>query len=226
MKKLPFAILPVCLFLLFISTMTFAQQYVLDEKYLVSVEANQAVRMSAEQTHNQYLGKINNNIEDLNTNVGSVVLAQTIIYNGLSNVNSALKDGLEVKYMATITADMVNYLNQALALGKSDPYLLLFATNIANEMKVRSVALVSEVSSYVLKSGDNILADYNGRDQLLKKITNTLQILDGLAYGAWRAMYWAKERGIISSINPWQNYINKDKYFVQEIINNAKYLKQ
>lgn len=204
----------------------FSQQYVLDEKYLVSVEANQAVRMGAEQTHNQYLGKINNNIEDLNTNVGSVVLAQTIIYNGLSNVNSALKDGLEVKYMATITADMLNYLNQALAMGKSEPYLFLFASNIASEMKVRSVGLVSEVSSYVLKSGNNILADYNGRDQLLKKVTTTLQILDGLAYGAWRAMYWAKERGIIASINPWQNYINKDKYFVQEIINNAKYLHQ
>jgi hypothetical protein len=203
-----------------------AQQYVLDEKYLVSVEANQAVRMSAEQTHNQYLGKINNNIEDLNTNVGSVVLAQEMIYNGLSNVNSALKNGLEVKYMATITADMISYLNQALALGKSDPYLLLFATNIANEMKVRSVALVSEVSTYVLKSGDNILADYNGRDQLLKKVTTTLQILDGLAYGAWRAMYWAKQRGIIATINPWQDFINKDKYFVQQIITNAKYLKE
>lgn len=203
-----------------------AQQYVLDEKYLVSVEANQAVRMSAEQTHNQYLGKINNNIEDLNTNVGSVVLAQEMIYNGLSNVNSALKDGLEVKYMATITADMISYLNQALALGKSDPYLLLFATNIANEMKVRSVALVSEVSTYVLKSGDNILADYNGRDQLLKKVTTTLQILDGLAYGAWRAMYWAKQRSIIATINPWQDFINKDKYFVQQIITNAKYLKE
>lgn len=203
-----------------------AQQYVFDPKYFVSVEANQAVRMSAEQTHSQYLGKINNNIEDLNTNVGSVVLAQEMIYNGLSNVNSALKDGLEVKYMATITADMINYLDQALALGKSDPYLLLFASGIANEMKVRAVGLVSDVSAYVLKSGNNVLADYNTRDQLLKKVTTTLQILDGLAYGAWRAMYWAKERGIISSINPWQNYINKDKYFVQEIINNAKYLKQ
>jgi hypothetical protein len=220
-----------CIILFLLSTLGIslsghAQQYVFDPKYFASVEANQAVRSSAEETHNQYLGKINNNVENLNTNVGSVVLAQTIIYNGLSNVNSALKDGLEVKYMATITADMISYLNQALALGKSDPYLFLFATNIANEMKVRSVALVSEVSSYVLKSGDNILADYNGRDQLLKKVTNTLQILDGLAYGAWRTMYWAKQRGIIASINPWQDFINKDKYFVEQIINNAKYLKQ
>ena len=203
-----------------------AQQYVFDPQYFASVEANQAVRSAAEGTHDQYLGKIKNNIDDVNTNVGSVVLAQTIIYNGLANVNSALKDGLEVKYMATITADMINYLQQALALAKSQPYLILFATNIADEMKLRAVGMVGEVSSYVLKSGNNVLADYNSRDQLLKKITTTLQILDGLAYGAWRAMYWAKERGIFASVNPWENYINKDKYFVQEIINNAKYLKQ
>ena len=56
-----------------------AQEYVFDPKYFVSVESNHAVRSSAEATHNQYLGKINNNIEDLNTNVGSVVLAQSII---------------------------------------------------------------------------------------------------------------------------------------------------
>jgi len=205
---------------------SFSQRYVLDKKYLISTQANQAVRMSAEQTHNQYLGRINDNIEDLNTNVGSVVLAQEMIYNALSNVNSALKDGLEVKYMAVITADMISYLNQALEMGRSEPYLLLFASTIAGEMKLRAVGMVTEVSNYVLKSGNNVLADYNSRDQLIKKITNTLQILDGLAYGAWRAMYWAKQRGIISSINPWQNYINKDKYFVQEIINNAKYLKQ
>ena len=202
----------------------YAQEYVFDPQYFASVESNQAVRSAAEGTHNQYLGQIKTNVDNVNTNVGSVVLAQTIIYNGLSNVNSALKDGLEVKYMATITADMINYLQQGLTLAKSQPYLILFATNIANEMKLRSVALVGEVSSYILKSGDNVLADYNSRDQLLKKVTNTLQILDGLAYGAWRAMYWAKERGIVASVNPWENYINKDKYFVQEIINNAKYL--
>jgi hypothetical protein len=204
----------------------YGQQYVFDPQYFASVESNQAVRSVAEGTHDQYLGKIKTNIDDVNINVGSVVLAQNIIYNGLANVNSALKDGLEVKYMATITADMINYLQQALELAKSQPYLILFATNIADEMKLRAVGMVGEVSSYVLKSGNNVLADYNSRDQLLKKITTTLQILDGLAYGAWRAMYWAKERGIVASVNPWENYINKDKYFVQEIINNAKYLHQ
>ncbi|MGN6180906.1 MAG: hypothetical protein ACTHNW_17115 [Mucilaginibacter sp.] len=217
------------LFILLLSALRFslsasAQEYVIDPQYLASVEANQAVRMGAEQTHNNYLDKINNNLNNLNINVGSVVTAQTIIYNGLANVNSALKDGLEVKYMATITGDMINYLDQALKLAKAQPYLLLFATGIANEMKIRAVTLVSDVSGFVLKEGDNVLADYNGRDQLLRKVTMQLQILDSLAYGAWRAMYWASQHSMLYNLNPWQAYINKDKLFVQRIIGSAKYL--
>jgi hypothetical protein len=218
MKKL------IILFAFSFTLSAYGQEYVIDPQYLASVEANQAARSAAEGTHDEYLSKINNNLDNININVGSVVTAQTIIYNGLANVNSALKDGLEVKYMGTLTLDMINYLHQCLALAKSQPYLLLFATGIENQMQLRAVTLVTEVSAYVLKSGNNVLADYNGRDQLLRKITQTLQILDSLAYGAWRAMYWAQQRGILASINPWQAYINKDKLFVQQIIGNAKYL--
>jgi len=203
-----------------------AQEVVFDPQHCASVISNGVVRSSAESTHDQYLGKINNNVNDLNTNVGSVVLAQTIIYNGLSDVNSALKDGIEVKNMAVIISDMTGYINQALELAKAQPYLLLFADNIANEMKQRALTLVTDVSGYVLKEGGNVLADYNSRDQLLHKVTMQLQILDGLAYGAWKAMYWAKERGIIASLDPFANYINRDKTFISQIIQNAKYLKQ
>lgn len=216
-----------CMLLLF-SSGAFAQGYeiVYDYQHFESVTANAAVRSAAESTHENYLGKINNNITDLNTNVGSVVLAQTMIYQAFSNVNSALKDGLEVKNMAVIIADMTGYINQALALAKDDPALLLFANQIASQMRVRAVTLVSDVSGFVLKEGSNVLADYNARDQLLHKVIQQLQILDGLAYGAWKAMYWAKERGIIASLDPFAAYINRDKIFVSRIIQNAKYLRQ
>ncbi|MBD1362530.1 hypothetical protein IDJ77_01795 [Mucilaginibacter sp. ZT4R22] len=203
-----------------------AQQYVIDYQHLIAVTQNGVVRSGAESTHEQYLSKINNNITDLNTNVGSVVLAQTIIYEGLANVNSALKDGLAVKNMAVIIADMTSYINQALALAKSEPYLLVVANDLAAEMRTRSLALVSDVSGYILKDGDNVLADYNSRDQLLRKVTQQLQILDGLAYGAWKSMYWAKQRGLLATLTPFPDYINRDKIFVSQIIQNAKYLRQ
>jgi hypothetical protein len=137
-----------------------------------------------------------------------------MIYNGLSQVNSALKDGIAAKNMAVISADIVHYLEQALILARSDPALLLVTRNIQSECRSRSIALVSDVSGFVLRSGSNMLADYNVRDELLKKVVTQLRIIDGLAYGAWRAMYWAKEKGVIASLNPFQNYINQDRNLV------------
>jgi len=221
-SKFVLSLLPFCFYL----SPSFAQEYVFDPQVCESVIANQAVRSSAEITHQQYLGKINNNLDNINTNVGSVVLAQTMIYEALANVNSALKDGLAVKNLAVIVADMTGYINQALTLAKSDPALLLFASKISDEMRTKSIALVTDVSGYVLKQGNNVLADYNSRDELLKKVTTQLQLLDGLAYGAWRAMYWAKEKGIIASLDPFAGFVYRDKLFVQQIIANAKYLHQ
>jgi hypothetical protein len=212
--------------LLFFTRIAAAQEIAFDPQHFVSATSNGIVRSSAESTHDDYLSKINTNINNLNINMGSVVTAQTIIYNGLSNVNSALKDGLVVKNMAVIIADMTGYINQALAMAKDQPYLLLFADNIASQMSQRSVAMVSDVSGYILKEGSDVLADYNSRDQLLQRVTRQLQILDGLAYGAWKAMYWAKERGIIASLDPFANYINRDKTLVSQIIQKAKYLRQ
>jgi hypothetical protein len=89
-------------------------------------------------------------------------------------------------------------------------------------MGPKAVALVSDVSGFILKEGDNVLADYNGRDQLLRRVVQQLSILDGMAYGTWKAMYWARERGVLKTLNPFQSFINQDRAFATQIITNAK----
>lgn len=100
-----------------------SQEVVFDPQHLVAVEENQAVRMAAEGTHQDYLKKINDNVNTVNTNVSSVVAAQTLIYNALANVNSALKDGLMMKQIGRTTTDIIYYLNESMALAKDDPLL-------------------------------------------------------------------------------------------------------
>ena len=202
-----------------------AQQLVIDPQHVATVLQNGAVRSAAESTHEQYLSKIYGNVSDLNANMGSVVLAQTMIYESLSSVNSALKNGLAVKNMTVIITDMSRYISQALDIAKDQPYLLLFAGNIASQMRTRATALVTDVSSFILKEGDNVLADYNARDELLRKVTQQLQILDGLAYGAWKSIYWARQRGLIASATPFAGYLSQDQALISRIIQQAKYLK-
>lgn len=211
--------------LIFTMARTMAQQVVVDPEHLAVVFQNGAVRSAAESTHEQYLKKINDNIDNLSANMDAVIVAQTLIYQGLSNVNSALENGMAVRNLSVIIADIYRYTDQALALAKDQPYLLLFAGNIAGEMRSRATALVSDVSSVILKDGGNMLADFNARDQLIRKVTQQLQILNGLAYGVWKSIFWAKQRGIIASATPFAAYIGQDKMFIDRIIQQAKYLK-
>jgi len=202
-----------------------AQMMVFDPQHFIAVVQNTAVRSGAETTHQHYLNQIRDNIDDVNMNAGVVVTAQTIIYNGLANVNSALKNGIAVRNMSVIVADILSYSNKLVAMSRDDPYLLIFAGKMTAEMRQRATALLNDVSGFALKQGKNMLADYNARDELLRKITEHLQILDGLAYGAWKAVYWAKQRGIIASLNPFAGFIYQDRAMVERIIQNAKYLK-
>ncbi|WDF55884.1 hypothetical protein [Mucilaginibacter sp. KACC 22063] len=201
-----------------------SQEMVIDVQHLVAVEENQAVRMAAEGTHQDYLKKINDNVNTVNTNVSSVVAAQTLIYNALANVNSALKDGLMARQISRTTADIIYYLNESLTLAKDDPLLLLVTLKIQNEFGPRATAMVSDISAFILKSDGNVLADFNGRDQLLRKVVQQLQILDGMAYSTWKSMFWARERGVLRTLNPFDAYINKDRVFAAQIIQNAKFL--
>lgn len=203
-----------------------AQRVVYDKKHFQSVNENAIARQAAELNHNQYLEKIDQNLQTINLNVGSVVTAQTIIYDGLSNVNAALKNGRDVLQLGTIISDMISYSNQMLAMARDEPYLLLFAEDFGNQMKARSTRLLTDVSGFILKEGSNVLTDYNNRDQLLRKVTQELQILSSLAYGGWKAMYWAKQRGVFRSLNPFADFINQDRQYVEDTIRNAKYLTQ
>ena len=203
-----------------------AQRVVYDKKHLQSVSENAVVRQSAELTHNQYLEKIDQNLQNINANTSAVVTAQSIIYDGLSNVNSALKNGLMLRNMGMIITDLMSYANQMIQMARAEPYLLLFAEDFSRQMTLRSTRLVTDVSGFVLKEGSNVLADYNSRDQLVRRVCQELQLISSLVYGAWKAMYWAKQRGVFKSLNPFQEFIYQDRQYVEDIIRGAKYLKQ
>ncbi|RZK42717.1 MAG: hypothetical protein EOO90_06305 [Pedobacter sp.] len=203
-----------------------AQRIVYDQRHFQTVGENAVARNAAELTHNQYLEKIDQNLGNINLNAGAVVAAQAMIYKGLSNVNSALKNGRMIIDMGSTVSEILGYSSQMQEIARAEPYLLLFAEDMSRQMKARSLRLVSDVSGYILKEGNTILADYNSRDQLLKKVSQELQIISALVYGAWKAIFWAKQRGVVQSINPFAAFINTDRQHVEEIIRNAKYLKR
>jgi hypothetical protein len=158
--------------------------------------------------------------------LGVVNDLQSTIYRGLSEVSGVMRSLLSVKDIYEISQDIVVDVNKAINIASNDPVLLLFAEGGAREFKTRSINLATEVSSFVLKDGREALMDSGERAKLLNRIVTELTILRGVAYGMYRTMYWAKQRGVLNSLNPYSGYINIDKRIADDIIRNAKILKQ
>ena len=204
----------------------FSQRIVYDAGHHAIITENAFVRTSAALGHQRYLEKIESSLNDINLNAATVVNAQELIYSGLSNVNGALRNGLMLQSMYSTCNQILLYSTAMMEMGRKEPYLLVFTEDMTREVALRSGRLITEVSGFVLKQGENVLMDYNARDELMKRISDELHIISGLCFGAWRAMYRTKQRGIIRALNPFAGFINSDKRMVEDILIKAKYLKR
>lgn len=215
-----------CFFLFVCAGSTKAQTVVFDPGHFAIVNENGAVRLAAENTHNNYLNTIRNRLDDINLNISSVILVQTLIHNSLTQVNQALKSGIAAAQVAQISAEIVRESNAMIEIAGSEPYLLLFAEDVARQTKARGINLVSEVSAFVLKEGSNILMDYEKRDALLRKVILELKVMRALCYSMGRSMYWAKMNGVLKTANPYRDFINQDTRKAEEIILNYHLFKE
>lgn len=219
-------ILLYCLFGLLSPLWSQAQRVVFDRNHFSIVNENGAVRLASENTNNTYLNTINQRLNDINVNVGSVVLVQNLIYNSLAQVDQALKNGIAIRQIGEISAEILNETSNMISIASTEPYLLLFAEDVAKQLKSRGVNLVTEVSDFVIKEGNNVLMDYEKRDQLLRKIILELKVMRALCYSMGRSMYWAKVNGVLKTANPYRNFISQDMLKADEIIRGYNIFKQ
>ncbi|HEY4195355.1 MAG TPA: hypothetical protein VGM63_07460 [Mucilaginibacter sp.] len=150
---------------------------------------------------------------------------QNKIYQGLSQVASVINNLATIKEIAECGVDIISDVEASVKLAKSDPVLLLFAEQGARDFKTRATMLAADVSAFVLKGGNNLM-DSGERGKMLNHIADEMRILRGIAYGMDRAMYWAKINGIFRSLNPWAEWQNQDVRIANDVLTNAKYLKQ
>lgn len=203
----------------------FAQEVVVDPTTSAAILVNSGVINSQLNTTNNNLSAIQKGQLAITGQLVIVNKLQNDIYKGLSQVASVVSNLTSIKEIASCGTDIVNDVGQAVTIAKSDPVLLLFAEQGAREFETRAVTLSADVSAFVLKGGSNLM-DAGERGKLLNHIEQEMEILRGIAYGMGRAMYWARMRGIWASLNPWEEWKNMDVQIANDVINNAKYLKQ
>jgi hypothetical protein len=147
-----------------------------------------------------------------------------MILNSLTQVNEGLKDAIQVKNIGKTILHINEVSTEVYDIAQQNPILLLFAEEYVLQAKTRGLNLVTEVSSFILKESNEVLINYNVRDQLLDTVQTELQVILAYMIAVRNSMYWANVNGVIKMLNPYQDFINKDLALSNQIIQKRKSL--
>ena len=210
---------------LILSGSAFGQAVYVDPAVSSATAAHSAIINSQLKATNERLTLIERGQLAITGNLTIVNTMQDKIYKGLSEVSSILTNLSNVQEIARMATAISGDLNEVMDLAQENPALLLFAERNAVLFQQRATALALEVSSFVLKGGENNLMDAGERSQLINQILTEMVILRSYTYGMYRAMYFAQMKGFVKVLNPFQGYINVDIQLAQDIARNAKTLR-
>ncbi|MES2062509.1 MAG: hypothetical protein V4456_11355 [Bacteroidota bacterium] len=157
------------------------------------------------------------------TQLGFINDWQKKMYEGLSQVASAVRDSKNIIEATTIVNDIIKYQLVAANYAKGDPILIIFAQKTESDFKNRALDMVVYISTVALKGGKDMLMDAGQRAELINRIVTDLRVIRGLAYTASRQMYWARMDGIFRSLNPFAGYVNQDQQIANDILRNYKF---
>jgi len=199
---------------------------VFDRRHLQIVNENAISRSVAEQEYHRSLNQVQQNTKDIANNLTSLALAETVWFKSMTQVDQAMENSIQVKQILQLLSSLQTEGAQVLAIAKDDPSLLLFAEQYVRQAREKGVALVNQLSSFVLQEGDNILINYNVRDELLTKILKSLREVYGQLLAINQSMYWTSIHGKLKTLNPYQNYLNQDVALVERILSGKTILKR
>ena len=199
---------------------------VFDRGHLQIVNENAISRSVAEQEYQRSLNQIQQNTKGIANNLAALALAETVWFKSLGKVDQAMENSIQVKQILNLLSSVQAEGAEVLLIAKNDPSLLLFAEQYVRQAREKGVALVNQLSSFVLQEGNNILINYNVRDELLTEILKSLREVYGQLLAINQSMYWTKIHGSLKTLNPYQNYVNQDVALVERILSGKTILER
>lgn len=215
-------LLPV--FLLFFGAANAQVTAYVDYNHFKSFLINQNARMEAEKILTLQTDSIKVNIEKININLLQMTAVRTIIVNSFTNVNRLLEDGKLMKYQTRLISDILSESSQIIRMAAEDPEIVVFASGSVNSIKIQALELYDEIATFINKGGTHAMMNNGTRDELLRKITQRLQLLRGSLFALRSNLYWKRLYGFWNSLNPFSSWVNQDRRIIDQIIREAKSL--
>jgi len=183
-----------------------------EHKLQVKAKNQQAVNTANEQANLTLLDKLKKVYRDLQNR-----------YNTLGTVINAADIGI---YATPMVEQIVSNQKQIISLTSSNPVLLPLGLQTEVEFAEKAKSLAGYIAGLSLSIGDVNQMKAPDRKLLFDYVLEQLSSIQQLSGNLVLALQSSSLNLLLRSINPFQDYVDKDKTIVEDIIANAKYLKQ
>lgn len=216
----------VCLLLAFCFKLSaFSQQQTIDvvgmhqlideskDEHTAQVKARnqQAVNAANEQANLTLLDKMKNLYRTLQQR-----------YNMLGTAITVADIGLEAEPMVK---QIVNYQSQIVQLAEKNPAIIALSYQTEIEFAEKAESLLGYVTGLTLSIGDVNQMKASDRKILFDYVIVQLSRIQELAGKMLVLLQYNSLSAVLKGLNPFQNFIDQDKSMINNILQNAKYLK-
>ncbi|QEC74609.1 hypothetical protein [Mucilaginibacter ginsenosidivorax] len=207
-------------------TKVFAQQKILDipalhqlvdeseseNKLQVKAKNQQALATANEQANLTLLGKTKAMYRTLQQRYNTVGTAINIADIGI--------------YATPMVSRIISNQAQIVQLVQKNPALIAIGYQSALQFTSQARSLVAYVTGLSLSLGDLNQMKASDRKMLFDYVISELSNIQDLSGNMLNMMQYSSLASLLRAANPFQNFIDADKSIGQDIIQNAKYLKQ
>ena len=184
----------------------------LDENKLqVKAKNQQAANTANEEANLTLLAKLKNTYRTLQQR-----------YNSLGTAISIADIGI---YATPMVKQIASYQKQIVLLTEKTPVLVVLGLQTEIEFAEKAKSLAGYIAGLSLSIGDVNQMKASDRKILFDYIISELSRIQELSGNLVETLQTSSLNSILRSVNPFQDYIDKDKTVAEDIVFNAKYLK-
>jgi hypothetical protein len=177
----------------------------------VDAKNRQAINTTNEQANLTLLTKMKNMYRTLQQR-----------YNMLGTVINIADIGI---YATPMVEHIINYQGQIVQLVQKNPAVAFLGYQTEIEFVEKAEALSMYVAGLTLSLGDVNQMKASDRKLLFDYVLSELSSIQNLSGNMLNLLQYSNLSAVLRVLNPFQSYIDQDKSMINNILNNAKYLK-
>ena len=201
-----------------------AQTVVYNDKLLMQLTKNQAVRLASNESYLNSYEKQKKTYDEIKQKIAQVVAIQEYIYYKLTNINSAIKQGKQLYYLSKTFVQIGTNANDVLSLTVQHPEYAVLLNRFYIGATQELLKMQSELTNDILHEENDFLMDPYDRQVLIQNLSTKAQMINGYLICIKIRLKNTRKTPYIYQIPTINTYVNLDRMIVKGIIEKYKFI--